>query len=443
VQKLLRQNSNGVETQVIRAVRQYGQASHAERVGSMRILIASYFVLPSSGGLWTYVDQLKRGLERLGHEVDLIAQHPDNRYYMQGNDASFEIEKARPLIKQMVINAYNKRNLPLVKRILRLETQRYLLEAAFAYFGIKKYDIIHTQDIISTRAAARVKSHRTPLVATVHGCLALESLMHGVVEERDSLHYDYMAEHEYIGMMSADKVIAPSAWIKNLFVEQFHVPDRQICVVMNGMNIDSFVTRMCEPCESVPHSHGKKVIACNARLDRTKGHIHLFDALFRLKEERSDWVCWLIGDGVLREELEDRCRELQLGEHVLFLGNRNDVPALFSAADLVVLPSVQENCPYAVMEAQVAGRTVIASAVGGIVEMIQHEDTGLLTVPGSSDSLYTNLIRALKEEDLCKELGERSQKWGREKWSLETMKAQTMTVYEQARQDMSRRRRVT
>lgn len=397
----------------------------------MRVLIASYFVLPNAGGLWTYVYQLRRGLEQMGHEVDLIVQHPENGYHLLDKGLTFDKEKARPMIKQMVVNAYKQRKLPAVEGILEHETERYLLEAAFSYFGIRKYDIIHTQDIISTRAAARVKSRHTSLVATIHGCFASEALYHGEAQP-DSLHYEYLAAHEYFGMMSADQVIVASHWIKNLFVEQFLVPDRQICVVMNGMNIELFAKRMHERSEGVSRPPNKKVIACNARLDRIKGHVNLFEALARLKAERCNWICWLIGDGELRQELEERCRELQLEEHVLFLGTRHDVPALLKAADICVLPSIQENCPYAVMEAQVAGRAVIASAVGGIPEMIRNEETGLLAEARASDSLFQNLRRALDEEDLCKGLGERAKKWGREQWSLETMKAQTLAVYERA-----------
>jgi hypothetical protein len=126
-------------------------------------------------------------------------------------------------------------------------------------------------------------------------------------------------------------------------------------------------------------------------------------------------------------------------KEVLFLGNRADVPALLSAADICVLASIQENCPYAVMEAQVAGRAMIASAVGGIPEMIRHGETGLLSEAGSSDSLFRQLRQALDDDELRKGLGERAHIWGANQWSLERMQTQTTAVYERACKELAQR----
>jgi glycosyltransferase involved in cell wall biosynthesis len=82
------------------------------------------------------------------------------------------------------------------------------------------------------------------------------------------------------------------------------------------------------------------------------------------------------------------------------------------------------------MEAQVAGRAVIASEVGGIPEMIQHERTGLLTVAGDRETLYASLMRVLEKEELRDTLGKNAKRWGRVQWSLDTMRAQTLAVYE-------------
>ena len=125
-------------------------------------------------------------------------------------------------------------------------------------------------------------------------------------------------------------------------------------------------------------------------------------------------------------------KSLDLEKHVLFLGGRNDVPALLNQADIFVLPSVQDNHPYSVMEAQIAGKPVVVSNAGGIPEMVTHLQTGLVSQAGNSKQLYYHLKMTLEDEDLCNRLAENAKQWGRVHWSLPVMIEQTINVYERA-----------
>ncbi|WP_231571056.1 glycosyltransferase family 4 protein [Gordoniibacillus kamchatkensis] len=173
-----------------------------------------------------------------------------------------------------------------------------------------------------------------------------------------------------------------------------------------------------------------KVLVCPARLVHVKGHKHLFEALALLKGERSDWVCWLLGDGPLRDELTQQCRALGLGEHVQFLGTRSDVPAILGSADVFVLPSLQENLPFSVMEAQIAGKAIVVSDAGGIPEMVEHGTTGLISPAGQSEPMFHNLKRVLADDVLRKRLGEQAKQWAMHHWSIETMMKKTLDVYD-------------
>jgi glycosyltransferase involved in cell wall biosynthesis len=154
--------------------------------------------------------------------------------------------------------------------------------------------------------------------------------------------------------------------------------------------------------------HNKTVIACAARLSEEKGHKYLLEALAKLKQERNDWVCWLMGDGKLREELEQQTKELNLEQQVLFMGKQQNVPALLKMVDICVLPSIQDNLPFAVMEAQLAGKPMIVTDAGGLPEMVQHQVNGLVAKAGDSESIYQNIKVMMDNKTPA---GQTQQKW--------------------------------
>lgn len=401
----------------------------------MKILIVSSWGLPHVGGVNTFVNQLKKGLEQTGHEVDIFCKTPDGQgYYFPNKSLFLRKSKLLPPISEKVTRYFDLHLPGLDPWILMSEIDRYCFEAAASYFGLHKYDLIHTQDIISTHAISRIKPHKTPLVATIHGCLAMEWFVNlkemGLPEQdQNSLLWHYSANREFIGGTSSDLTMIPSNWLKQTMSQGFTVPTEHLTIAPYGIDVDQFMQSMSLPTE-ILKPPDKKVIICPARLDIVKGHVHLLHALAKLKAERTDWVCWLVGNGQLEEELKRRTQLLGLDDHVLFLGGRGDVPALINQADLFVLPSVQDNQPYAVMEAQIAGKPVIVSNAGGIPEMVAHMLTGLVTQAGDSEQLYNHLKMALEDERLCQRLGGNAQLWARHYWSLPVMTARIVDVYQ-------------
>lgn len=394
----------------------------------MKILLATYWYLPHVGGVSTHVNALKQELERLGHEVDIFAHHPDmQKYYMPNNGRFLDKEKVKFPIYEKIL-AYYKDNIPQVDPwVIWREIERYSFEAAVTTFGLTKYDLIHTQDIVSTRALSRVKPKDVPLISTIHGCLATEHLISGEVPSKEGLRWDYVFSEEYYGATSSDITIVPSAWLKNIMVNDFSIPRNHIKVIPYGMNVEKFTEN--DYISTVAAPYGKKLIVCPARLVPVKGHEVLIDALAQLKEKRTDWHCWLVGDGELRQQLEQQVQQVQLTDHITFLGNREDVPVLLKQADIFVLPSLQDNQPFSVMEAQVTGKPVIVTDAGGIPEMVKHEKTGIIVPAGDSELLSNGLENLLADEVLRSQLSENAQSYGLEQWSLQTMMNRILEVY--------------
>ncbi|WP_199618376.1 glycosyltransferase family 4 protein [Paenibacillus alkalitolerans] len=398
----------------------------------MRILLATYWVIPDVGGVTVYLDQLKQHLEARGHQVDLLAHHPEyDRYHIVGKGRTFYKSNVLPFIDKKIRSYYRETFPELDNSCVDLEVIRYSFELGAAYLGLGDYDLIHTQDVFSTLAISRVKPRNTALVATIHGSLAKEMVLTGTAEVGKSVSWHYMSTLEYRGAISSNLTILSSNWLRNVLVNEFGVPGDRLRVIPNGIDTAAFNTRMDSPASYSRSGDNRKVLICPARLNTIKGHHVLIDALAILKTMRNDWVCWIVGDGPNRPDFEQQVDALGLRDHIIFFGERDDVPQLFKQADVFVMPSLQDNFPYAVLEAQVAGKPSVVTDAGGIPEMVIHEETGLVSPVRDASALANNLRRILQDDGLRQRLGETArQRSGY--WSLQRMVNETVVTYHDA-----------
>ncbi|MFC4765819.1 glycosyltransferase [Effusibacillus consociatus] len=399
----------------------------------MRILLTTYWPLPHIGGVSTYVETLYNRLADMGHEVDILAHHPDlTKFYLlkQGEQQIVEKNSLRHLIEPALIEGYRQYQMTLTPWMTRHEAEKYAFEMACRQIGLDSYDLIHTQDIFSTFSCSRAKPAPAALVATIHGCLATEWIVNGEIHSRTPLEQEYLALEEFYGAMPSDHLILPSQWLSKR-LSSFRISHPKTHIIPYGIDPQMFGERL-RPTGQIPEKAGRKVIACPARLVTIKGQIYLLRAMQLLIQQRNDIVCWLIGDGVMRRDLEKQVEQLGLQNHVVFLGDRSDVPALLSLADLVVLPSLQDNLPFAVIEAQTVGKPVIASKVGGIVELIEDLKNGMLVEPKDIDQLYQKTLLLLNDEDLYTRISQEAIHRARAEWHAEVMAERTLSVYRKA-----------
>jgi glycosyltransferase involved in cell wall biosynthesis len=126
---------------------------------------------------------------------------------------------------------------------------------------------------------------------------------------------------------------------------------------------------------------GPPVIGLVGRLSHEKGADLLLAALAQPEPAARKWECRIAGDGPERSRLERMADALGIADRVRFLGHITDLPELYSATDLIVLPSRSEGLPNVLLEALYAGRPVLASAVGGIPEVLNPECADYLVPP--------------------------------------------------------------
>lgn len=146
------------------------------------------------------------------------------------------------------------------------------------------------------------------------------------------------------------------------------------------------------------------VVTCVANLREVKGHRYLLQAVALLGQRMPRLKLLLIGTGELHKELEQLARELGVRDRVIFAGRRHDVPNCLAASDLFVLPSLSEGTPLCILEAMRAGLPVVATAVGGIPEIVETGRSAFLVPPGNPQAL-AEAILAASESAVAASLG--------------------------------------
>ena len=137
----------------------------------------------------------------------------------------------------------------------------------------------------------------------------------------------------------------------------------------------------------------------------------------------------IAGDGPMFSDMKALCSELGIQDAVLWLGHRQDVPNLMNAADTVLLTSRSEGVPQALTQALGLGLPCVATRVGGVPEIIQHEQSGLLVPSGGFDEVAAALLRIYRNRDWALALGRRGQEFIRAHLSLARMIEKTEDLY--------------
>lgn len=204
-------------------------------------------------------------------------------------------------------------------------------------------------------------------------------------------------------LRSADLVVAPSRSLLEDAVGVFPNLQHKGLFIHNGVSLEEFQFPSA-PMVAKP----KRYILCVAQLGVKKGIDVLIRAFASLADMDHDLELWLAGNGPLRSQLEAVAHDLKIFERVRFLGfrDRDDICRLMNQCHFFVLPSRAEPFGIVIVEAMACRKAVVASAVGGISEIIKHGVDGLLVSPDRPDELAAALRALLTDESLRQRLGE-------------------------------------
>lgn len=199
------------------------------------------------------------------------------------------------------------------------------------------------------------------------------------------------------------------------------VPARKIAVVPNGLDLARFAPKQLD---APPR---RVVVVANLRPE--KRHAVLIDAAPAVLRAFPDARFEIVGGGSERDRLVARVRSLGVEPAFSFVGHCDDVAARLAAADIFVLPSRSEAFPNAVLEAMAAGLPVVASGVGGILELIDDGRTGLLVPPDAPAALADRLCRLMASTPLAAALGAAARAEVEARYSFDRMVAGFERLY--------------
>jgi len=161
-----------------------------------------------------------------------------------------------------------------------------------------------------------------------------------------------------------------------------------------------------------------------------KGHKYLIKATQILKAKAPRIKVIIVGSGPLHMDLNKQAKETGVEDIVFFLGFRDDIPQILASLDLFVLSFNLEEMGSSVMDAMACRVPVVATEVGGISELVVHEETGLLVPPRRSTSLAKAILRIYADRDLGKKLGQRGYELVHRRFSVEAMANRIILEYE-------------
>lgn len=204
-------------------------------------------------------------------------------------------------------------------------------------------------------------------------------------------------------------------------LQQERVPAHRIAVIPNGLDLTRFTG-------VTPQRRGHTVIVV-ANLRREKGHDTLLRAAQRMLARHPETRFRLVGDGPQRAAITQQAQALGIAHAVDLLGYRADVVDLLASADISVVPSTSEAFPNAAVEAMAAGVPVVASAVGGLLELVHHEQNGLLVPPSDDVALASAMSHLLADSRLRTRLGATARADVFARYSFDRMVGSVNTLY--------------
>ena len=279
-------------------------------------------------------------------------------------------------------------------------------------------DIVHARSRIPAWIAYMACSiTKTPFITTAHG------------------YYKNIFASQVMGW--GKFVIVVSNIIARHMVDDFKVPQRKIKLIPRGVDLNSFKFKDPKEKRRAQYEKGNTgfTVGVISRLSPIKGHAYLIRAMAVVSRVIPKLKVLIVGEPSpgkegYKEELMLLVKRLGLSDIVQFTGWKEDIPLVLSGLDLLVLPTViPEAFGRVIIEAQACGVPVVATAVGGVVELIENNESGILVEPQDVKSLERAIFKIARDPGLASRLALNGRKRVEAEFSLEKMAKNIITFY--------------
>ena len=291
-----------------------------------------------------------------------------------------------------------------------------------------RYDIVHTH---TSKAGllGRIAAYLCRVPAIIHSS-------HGtVLQGYFSLGVTRLfAFLERVAAPLSDRIIC----LTRREIEQYleaGIGDRErFTYIFNGIDLSKFEARKGDRAairSELGFDDDDILCVTAGRLAPVKGQSDLLTGFAAAREENPSLKLVVIGDGELRDDLEGQATALGIAESTRFLGWRDDVAELLDGMDLFALTSLNEGLGLAIIEAMAKRLPVVATSVGGVPEVVDDGQTGLLVRAEDHDAIAEAITRLASDVDLRKTMGARGYERAHEHFSIEQTVQNTEALYEQ------------
>lgn len=405
--------------------------------GRARKLTVGFFApYGAYGGTERYLDKLMRPVAEMGHRVvffhpaespgewvDEVAEYAETVCYSDGRSNNPNSAAGRPRARTRLLRVARRLHRRFTPRSIR-----FLLGFAREtirmrdIFRQSSVDVLHFSDLGADPWIPAARLARIPRLTGALGCLPRQESF------RRSLTYRSL---EALCLRCVDAVAAVSKNGKDLWTRRARLNPRKVKVVYNGIELPD-LRNVSETSAEVRRRFGipldVRVIGVSASLVPVKAHVCLLAAFPDVVSVVPEARLMLAGDGPSRAELEEQARRLGIWERVNFLGHCKDIKRVVQAYDVIALPSLSESLPFSLLEGMSYGKPVVASAVGGIPELVENGVCGYVVPPCDVPAIARALIELLGDPRKAHRMGMAARERVRTQFSVEKMVRETMAV---------------
>ena len=331
----------------------------------MKIAITCY---PTYGGSGAIATELGKALALKGHQVHFISY-------------------ARPFrlgefVENIVFHEVEMSNYPLFEHSMySLALASKMVEVA----EFEKIDLLHVHYAIPHAVSAYLAKQMLKDKSDIK----IITTLHGTDITLVGLEPSFLPMVKF-SIEQSDGVSAVSRFLKEKTLTNYNI-EKDITVINNFIDTDLYKPNGTSKLREHIAPNNEKIIVHTSNFRPVKRVPETIRILQKVREEIPAKLV-LVGDGPDRSECERLCRELNLCDHTKFLGKQNGLVEILNASDLFLIPSQSESFGLAALEAMSCGLPVVSSSVGGLPELIKHNETGFIAEIGDIDRMSKYVI---------------------------------------------------